>query len=420
MAKIINSSGVMKALLITPGQGSTGYYSEGLLQKIPSKFDGAQVYWDHPTSSEESSRPERSLRDLAGKILPGSCKWESDGTNGAGIYGDVQVYKPYQEAVNELGPDIGMSIRARGKGKESLVNGKKTMVIESIDSVASVDFVTLPGRGGKPLQLFEAARAAGRAACLTEIGSLEAGAKCPDCKGTGDCAKCNGTGKVLKTSEAKTKGTPKAMVDCGDCDGTGDCSACEGDGKVMESAARTAAKQGEKGDMDEAQIKSIVESAVKAAVEPLTVKLTEAQTKLTTKVAEAEAKSAPLLQRALRGDAREHATAVLKGVTLSASAKEYVVNECLKTIPLKDGELDKVVFAEAINAKAKEIAMFAGDGGRVIGMGITAPVPIDAKEAAQRKADEQAVRESETDIFLRLTGGNKEAAAAAVNKGVAA
>ncbi len=157
MAKIVGDNGIIRARIITPGHGSSGYYSAGLLEKAVPKFNGAKVYWDHPLASEEASRPERSLRDLAGKVMPGTARFET-GKEGVGIYADVQVYKPFQEAVNELGPDIGLSIRGQARGKSGKVDGKEAMVIESIDSIQSVDFVTLPGRGGKVLQMFEAAR----------------------------------------------------------------------------------------------------------------------------------------------------------------------------------------------------------------------------------------------------------------------
>lgn len=172
MAKIVRENGTMRARIITPGQGTSGYYSPQLLKDSAAKFAGVQVYWDHPTEQEESGRPERSLRDLAGKVLANPAPaWQESGSDGPGIYGEVQVYKPYQEAVNELGPDIGLSIRASGKAGTKVVEGKQVKAIESIDHVTSVDFVTLPGRGGKPLQIFEAARKAGRDAALRETST---------------------------------------------------------------------------------------------------------------------------------------------------------------------------------------------------------------------------------------------------------
>lgn len=159
MAKIVSENGTIRARVITPGKGSSGHYSESVLRDAAPRFKEVQVYWDHPTTTEESDRPERSLRDLAGRIK-GTPQWESSGKDGPGIYADIEVFKPFREAVDELGPHIGMSIRASGKAKIGIVDGKSTTVIESIDNVQSVDFVTLPGRGGKVLQLFEAARPA--------------------------------------------------------------------------------------------------------------------------------------------------------------------------------------------------------------------------------------------------------------------
>ena len=167
MAKIVNESGVMKARIITPGHGTSGYYSPALLEKSAGKFTGALSFWDHPTTTEESTRPERSLRDLAAKVI-GTPTWQENGPEGPGIYSDMFVYPSYRDAVNELGPDIGMSIRASGKAATRTIDGKECRAIESIDHVVSVDFVTLPGRGGKPLQLFESARQAGRRVPVAE------------------------------------------------------------------------------------------------------------------------------------------------------------------------------------------------------------------------------------------------------------
>lgn len=166
MPKIVRENGTIRARIISPGHGSTGYYSPALLEKSAPKFEGVQAYWDHPTSVEESTRPERSLRDLAGKVS--NSKWEAAGKEGPGIYADVAVFKPFQESVEELGPHMGMSIRASGRGKAGKVDGKEAMIVESIDKVQSVDFVTLPGRGGKVLQMFESAREAGRAVTTQE------------------------------------------------------------------------------------------------------------------------------------------------------------------------------------------------------------------------------------------------------------
>lgn len=170
-AKAVGKDGIAKVKVISPGQGTSGYYPPETLAKATAKFAGAQCYWDHPTATEEAARPERSLRDLAGKIV-GTPVWEANGPTGPGIYADVQVFKPYQEAVQEMAPHIGMSIRALGKAKAGEVNGQKTRIVEGIETVKSVDFVTLPGRGGEILQLFEAARG-GRANTSQEVSLVD-------------------------------------------------------------------------------------------------------------------------------------------------------------------------------------------------------------------------------------------------------
>jgi hypothetical protein len=106
-----------------------------------------------------------------GKIV-GTPVWEENGPTGPGIYADLQVFKPYQAAVQEMAPHIGMSIRALGRARVGEVDGQKMPVIESIEQVRSVDAVTLPGRGGEILQLFEAARG-GQAIKTEEVPTVD-------------------------------------------------------------------------------------------------------------------------------------------------------------------------------------------------------------------------------------------------------
>jgi hypothetical protein len=114
------------------------------------------MYWDHPTAKEEADRPERSLRDLAGELVTDAV-WR-DGPAGPGLYADAKVFEPFRASINELGPSIGVSIRALGKARMGEVDGQKGPIIEQIVTAKSVDWVTSPGAGGKVLQLFEAAR----------------------------------------------------------------------------------------------------------------------------------------------------------------------------------------------------------------------------------------------------------------------
>jgi hypothetical protein len=152
-----DGSGLIK--IIQPGWGSSGYYSEAVLQRDgPTVFPaGTKMFWDHPTLTEEWERPERSLRDLAGELTT-AARWEPNGTEGPGLYADISVFENFAPTVNDLAPSIGVSIRAYGKASMGEAEGRTGQIIDELVESESVDFVTSPGAGGQVLQLFEAAR----------------------------------------------------------------------------------------------------------------------------------------------------------------------------------------------------------------------------------------------------------------------
>jgi len=153
------NSNVFPIKVIQPGWGSSGYYGAEMLKRDGPKVftSGTHCYWDHPSASQESDRPERSLRDLAG-VLASDAEWKDNGIHGPGLYASAKVFEPYVSAAKELGPHIGMSIRASGVASEGEADGESGLIIEEITDAASVDFVTMPGAGGKVLELFESYR----------------------------------------------------------------------------------------------------------------------------------------------------------------------------------------------------------------------------------------------------------------------
>lgn len=155
----VRSDGTVLVKLISPGWGSSGYYSAAMLERDgPKVFTaGTKMYWDHPTVTETHERPERSLRDLAGELVT-TARWEANGPDGAGLYGDSKVFSPFRENLGELAPHIGVSIRAQGTAVQGEAEGRTGPIIDELLSAMSVDFVTEAGRGGKVLELFEAAR----------------------------------------------------------------------------------------------------------------------------------------------------------------------------------------------------------------------------------------------------------------------
>jgi len=135
-------TGTALVTLITPGQGSSGEYPAEVLESAAADgvfAAGTHMYLDHPTPGE---RPERSLDRLAG-VLTEAATWD-----GEALRAPAKIYPRFRQMLAEMQDAIGVSIRAGGVIESGIV--------KSIGPVASVDFVTKPGRGGS-FQLVESA-----------------------------------------------------------------------------------------------------------------------------------------------------------------------------------------------------------------------------------------------------------------------
>jgi hypothetical protein len=177
-------------------------------------------------------------------------------------------------------------------------------------------------------------------------------------------------------------------------------------GLILTEAARPPnPNEGGADDMDAAELKSLKES-----------------------LAAREANEKKLLERAIRGDAREFTVRTLKSITLHEAGKELVIESVLgREVPQKDGAVDEAKLKEAIDAEAKRVgaAIAAATGsGQVRGMGAgLPPVPIDAKEAEARAANEKAAKEQRLKESMRAfrdMGMPEEAAKRAAMRGEAA
>jgi hypothetical protein len=157
--KSVRADGTIPIKVIAPGWGASGYYPAEVLERDgPKVFSkGLHMYLDHPTPTEESERPERSVKDLAA-TLTSNARWMENGSAGAGLYADAQVTSPYRQFIEEIAPQIGVSIRAAGTAESGQAEGRKGPIIKSLAQAESIDFVTRAGAGGKILQLYEAAR----------------------------------------------------------------------------------------------------------------------------------------------------------------------------------------------------------------------------------------------------------------------
>lgn len=155
----------MKIAIIRPGFGNAKdghYYTRELLERHKDLFKGVKMF---ETDHEDA---EKSTRNWPSTIT--SAYLNDDGT----LMGDVVVHDPNfaERAVNlkragllHLLPN---SIYASGTSKEGEVEGQKAKIVETIDKVHSVDWVTAAGAGGHALDLVEGSEGASDASEVIE------------------------------------------------------------------------------------------------------------------------------------------------------------------------------------------------------------------------------------------------------------
>lgn len=169
----LRADGTILAKLIQPGWGASGYYPREVLQRDGPKIflKGLKQFWNHATATEEAERPEGDLTALAAELVS-DARWQN-GPDGDGLYADAKVFTPYREALNELAPHIGVSIRATGRAQQGEAEGRKGPIITALTAAKSVDFVTEAGAGGKIVEMFEAARQRAKLQPIKEVDVTE-------------------------------------------------------------------------------------------------------------------------------------------------------------------------------------------------------------------------------------------------------
>lgn len=171
VAPIKTEGGNWRAVLITPGKGSSGIYTESMLKEHgPIAFPkGTHSYIDHPVKEGEV----RSPKNLMG-VLAEDAHYE----DGVGLVAELQVMPHWKEFVEAVAPHTGLSIYAMGDGN---YNENGELVVESLTphTQNSVDLVSYAGRPGSGLaeKLYESAIAAfvenGAATAETETEIME-------------------------------------------------------------------------------------------------------------------------------------------------------------------------------------------------------------------------------------------------------
>ena len=154
----VKSGNNWRAVLITPGKGSSGVYTEEMLKEYgPDAFKkGTHSYVDHPRDESDI----RSPKNLIG-VLAEDARYE----DGVGLVAELNVMPHWKEFVEAVAPHTGLSIYAMGEGN---YNDDGDVVVENLVPHVqnSVDLVSYPGRPGSKLadKLYEAAMAMAEAA----------------------------------------------------------------------------------------------------------------------------------------------------------------------------------------------------------------------------------------------------------------
>lgn len=146
--------------LITEGQGSTGVYTREALQgSFAEAFPvGTHMYIDHATDVESYERPEGTLTRLAA-VIAETPYWRDDPE--PGMYATVEVVEQWAPFIEQVADIIGVSIHCGAtlvQGDDIVTSGEPLPpVIESFipSPVNSVDFVTVPGAGGRLVEALE-------------------------------------------------------------------------------------------------------------------------------------------------------------------------------------------------------------------------------------------------------------------------
>lgn len=141
--------GLWRAVLITPGVGSSGNWLEETIRRDGPRAlrKGARCFVTH--NREENGEPNPFM--MWGVLDEDSFYSEEDG----GLVADIQVLNSWIDRVEEVAPHTALSVYLMGESDEF---GNITAILDDVQN--GVDMVVYPGREGSGLveKLYESAR----------------------------------------------------------------------------------------------------------------------------------------------------------------------------------------------------------------------------------------------------------------------
>lgn len=408
-----HDDGSLLIQLITPGWGSSGYYSAEVLETACSDKvwpAGTHMYFNHPSASEAVDRPERDVRDLAATLLEDS-RWDSAAERAVARVMPVGLGKTVlaDEAFRKA---IACSVRASAEMKVGEADGRKGWIVEKIhpDTFNSVDFVTHAGRGGMILEsarraeAFEATASDTERAIQDAVAAMYADRENDVYAWMRDYDPDKGLAYFEIDSDGKctTYAQPYTVADNGDVALTGDRVEVDQRTEYVPTAtAETAAPNvpapaGQSTTTQESQEDTMPEIEEGAKVSIKESRLTELEeaagrvpvleAKLASETERANSAEQDLAVEKARGYARDFGLKRVREANseLAAPVVEKIVAEAMREIPLTEAEnaadrrLDTDAFGKRVDEaqKAEETYLASiSQPGHVRGVGSTTQQP---------------------------------------------
>lgn len=149
-------------VIIKEGMGNKAdrhFYSAELLKRVAPLFDGVKAYADHPSKTEETDRPERSVKDIVGYyhspkvvMLEGKSAIEAilkinDGDAYNWAWSLVKEAAAFSKKFKDKDL-VGISINAWGASHQVETEEGVLNMVDDLTEVQSADIVTKAGAGG--------------------------------------------------------------------------------------------------------------------------------------------------------------------------------------------------------------------------------------------------------------------------------
>lgn len=381
-------TGRLSIQVITPGWGSSGYYSQQVCEAAaPLVRAGTHMYLDHPSESDRMNRPERSVRDIAA-VITEDARW--DAKLGA-VVAEAKVLPPYREVLTGLAEHIGLSITGSATDVvEGEAEGRRGPVIAGLAAINSVDFVTRAGRGGKVLEVLESARfveeatASDRARQLSDVVRRTHGGPSTYAWVRDQDAERQVVWFEVTTDGPEPSKTYEQTYDVGPNDAEVTLTGTPSEVRRLtqyvpvntDPAGRTTTTTTETQEVTMGNIQ--VDEAEHRRVTEAAGRVPTLETELSTEKQAREAAEAKLAER----DRKDRAAGILAekaktgGVTFTALECKGLLAE----LPVSEGQLDETTFGATVDTAVTEAVAARGTGTGVRGFGESAEVTESASQ----------------------------------------